>query len=734
MDEEERAHNESLLQIYTGHLRQLELMAAKYGDLAVPSHVALEIAEYRRKIADLEGQLRPVTAQQKALPRHNLPPRDYERFVGRQKELAEVRRLLSSRSRAFVVTIDGVGGIGKSSLTLETAYIFVDQYAELPEQERFEAIVWVSAKRTYLTTSGIRKRHQVFRTLEDVFAAIWRVLEYPTITRVRAEDQRELVEQALRERRTLLILDNLETVDDDDLLDFLNELPDPTKAVVTTRQRIDVARPVRLTGMAHPDAIDLIVQEAPRKEVSLTQEQQEELWHRTGGVPLAIVWSLGLMGLGGSVASVLRRLSSGQSDIARFCFEESVAQIRDRDAHKLLMALSLFATDASREAVGIVADLSVDEFGRDTGLEELLRLSLVNKDGERFSLLPLTRVFAQHEAVFHKEWLNSAHSRLHEYLFDLAQAHNRKTAGGSGHHRLEQDLANLLSVIDELIKSLHYIKNDADMLQLDEASIPAAKRIVEFISNVERTCRYRGYWNDCMHLCIAATTIGREVQDVNRNARHFFELSRISYHWGDLEASKKWAQDALEEAQKAGNEEYICQSKRRLGLVALHQQDIELAARLLHETWTESLQIKNKINIAPYAAALGELVENQGDLRMAQSWYSRAIEESRQRNDLPALAVDLIHLGRVLFVLEQAPEAQASFAESLQISRDEIAQIDVAAKALHQLAVVENYLGVNAAGDHARESLDLFRRLGMKREQAEAEALLTKIESVSTSR
>ncbi len=76
MDEEARAHNESLLQIYIGHLRQLELMAAKYGDLAVPSHITLEIAEYRRKIAELEGPLRLVTTQQKGAPRHNLPPRD----------------------------------------------------------------------------------------------------------------------------------------------------------------------------------------------------------------------------------------------------------------------------------------------------------------------------------------------------------------------------------------------------------------------------------------------------------------------------------------------------------------------------------------------------------------------------------------------------------------------------------------------------------------------------------
>lgn len=40
--------------------------------------------------------------------------------------------------------------------------------------------------------------------------------------------------------------------------------------------------------------------------------------------------------------SVLRRLGSGQSDIARFCFSESVARIRHRDAYRLLLALALF--------------------------------------------------------------------------------------------------------------------------------------------------------------------------------------------------------------------------------------------------------------------------------------------------------------------------------------------------------------------------------------------------------
>src|SRR5215218_4640795 len=145
MNAEERAHIESLLHLHRAHLRELELKAAKYGDLDVPTHVTLQIAEYHQKIIELDERMHAD------LPRHNLPQRDYEQFVGRQKELAEARRLLQPypKSRAYVITIDGIGGIGKSALALEAAYTYRDQYASLPEAERFEAIVWVSAKRSY---------------------------------------------------------------------------------------------------------------------------------------------------------------------------------------------------------------------------------------------------------------------------------------------------------------------------------------------------------------------------------------------------------------------------------------------------------------------------------------------------------------------------------------------------------------------------------------------------------
>src|SRR5262249_1058009 len=107
-------------------------------------------------------------------PWHNLPQRSYTRFVGRKEELEKLTRLLlpSPRSRHFLVTLDGIGGVGKSALAIELAYRYRDGYAQLPEDERFDTIVWTSAKRTLLTASGIQQRQQTFSTLADLYREI----------------------------------------------------------------------------------------------------------------------------------------------------------------------------------------------------------------------------------------------------------------------------------------------------------------------------------------------------------------------------------------------------------------------------------------------------------------------------------------------------------------------------------------------------------------------------------
>lgn len=659
-------------------------------------------------------------------PRHNLPPRDYERFVGRQSELAEVRRLLGPRSRAFVITIDGIGGIGKSALAQEAAYSLCEGYGNLPEAERFEAIVWVSAKRSYLTADGILERRQAFRTLSDVYAALAQVLDFPAITRARAEEQRVIVEQVLSEQRTLLILDNLETVDDEDLMVFLRELPNPTKALVTTRHRIDVAHPVRLTGMPHQDALALIEQEAARKEVEVTADDREQLWQRTGGVPLAIVWSIGIVGLGGSVESVLRRLGSGQNDITQFCFAESVAEIRGRDAYWLLLALSLFASDASREALGVVAGLGEDTFGRDVGLEDLLRLSLVNKSGDRFSLLPLTRSFVGRELDRHGSWAMEARARLVEAIYQLVSTDREEKHSWEATDRLELELPNIRAVRDELTIHLHYNYDDEGALYIAPESVARARRFVMLNRSLVWVTRIRGYWADCEMFCQIGVAVSRGLADYKSIGFRCADLGRICLYRGEYTQSHHWTSEAKVAFLKGGFIKEATYADRQLGMIALFQNNLDLGERLIVSAAEAYQQLGSGGSWPGYCGSLGSLAEAKGELETAEHWFSQAAELFAAQENLHNQAADLHNLGRIRFLRGDIQGARRYLDLSLAMAK-QCGRAEVIARSCLLQARISAQQDRGDALSRGREALQMFRRLGMKREQAEAEALLRQL-------
>jgi hypothetical protein len=146
--------------------------------------------------------------------KHNLPRRDYVEFVGRQEELERIARWLLLADRAWLLTIDGIGGIGKSALALEAAYRLLESRPPFIAAYPYEAIIWVSAKQEFLTIDGKIQRADFFQTLADVYTAIAHVLEREDIIRSQPQDQKWLVKQVLEKRPVLLIVDNLESVAD----------------------------------------------------------------------------------------------------------------------------------------------------------------------------------------------------------------------------------------------------------------------------------------------------------------------------------------------------------------------------------------------------------------------------------------------------------------------------------------------------------------------------------------
>ena len=246
----------------------------------------------------------PVAVLATLLPYHNLPQPTYTQFIGRDEELAWLRQRLSPTDPVWQIVITGIGGVGKSALALAIAHEVLQRYNELPPEERFEAIVWVSAKEEVLTAFGRERANvpeQVLHTLEDVYTAIARVLEREDITRAQPEEQYALVEKALKRQRVLLIMDNLESVKDDRIKAFLRNLPHGTKAIITSRESLDVADVKALTGLLWEEAEALIEEECLVRKVPLTSQQRKRIFELTSGLPLPI--KLGIARMAGGRAS-----------------------------------------------------------------------------------------------------------------------------------------------------------------------------------------------------------------------------------------------------------------------------------------------------------------------------------------------------------------------------------------------------------------------------------------------
>lgn len=327
---------------------------------------------------------------------NNLPQPD-SKFVDREKEMEKVRSLLQPypASNFHLVAIDGIGGVGKTALALEIAHHYLKAGQDL--KKAFKAIIWVSAKESVLTSRGILPRKYSLRTLEDLYSAIGTVLENKEIMTANPEARDRLVQTLLTKQRTLIIVDNIEAVHDNSIETFLRELPAPTKVLVTTRHRVDVAYPVHLGSLSWSEAKTIIYNECESKGVLLSDDQTKKIFELCGGIPLAIVWSVGLISFGYEVESVISKLQSPNQDIIKFCFSASVEQIRGTPSFNVLLAAALFTSGAPIEALKSILGKSFSSIEISDFLTDLDRLSLIVRKEDRVIMLPLTFRMAKSE-------------------------------------------------------------------------------------------------------------------------------------------------------------------------------------------------------------------------------------------------------------------------------------------------------------------------------------------------
>ncbi|MCB0062869.1 MAG: ATP-binding protein [Caldilineaceae bacterium] len=344
---------------------------------------------------------------------HNLPKPTYTEFVGRAAERQRLLELLGPASAAPLIMVDGIGGVGKTALVINVAYRCLEascRPTDAGNTPTFAVMIFVSAKQKYLTADGILPRAYAPDTLRSIYREIAHVLNLDT-TRISQEELPSHIRHALGRQRTLLIVDNLETVEDrDSVLAFLYDLPAQVKVVITTREQ-RYYTPIQLSSLSEAEGICLIEQEAAKQQITITDSDARRLSQGTGGIPAAIIYGIGQLAAGRRMDNVLRRMTDHDGDIARFFFHDSVAPLRGRPAHQLLMAIALFSKSPETTFAFRVAGFTADPQRANEAEVQLLRLSLIRKEGQQFLIHPLTREYTLAELTAQIEFELAARQR-----------------------------------------------------------------------------------------------------------------------------------------------------------------------------------------------------------------------------------------------------------------------------------------------------------------------------------
>ncbi|MBN1136209.1 MAG: tetratricopeptide repeat protein [Anaerolineae bacterium] len=153
-------------------------------------------------------------------PRKNLPPQPTS-FVGREAELAEIARLLRNLDCRLLALV-GPGGVGKSRLALEAAARQADRSPALyAHGVCFVPLAGVSAA-------------------EFVVPSIASALGFSFYEQEGADARQQLLDY-LRQKRMLLLLDNLEhLLDDAGLLSEILDQAPGVRLLVTSRERLNL--------------------------------------------------------------------------------------------------------------------------------------------------------------------------------------------------------------------------------------------------------------------------------------------------------------------------------------------------------------------------------------------------------------------------------------------------------------------------------------------------------------
>lgn len=417
---------------------------------------ALALQQYQTTVTLFQEELGlavepETTAVYERLSQLTMPPPVHlpaatDQFIGRQDAIKTLTRLLGEPARRLI-TLFGIGGVGKTRLAVETA-VSLSQHTP---GMFLNGIYFVSFVGLRANDSPDSIAQQLMKTMNVPLSG-------GTAPATQAIN-------ALRQQEILLLIDNFEHLVETGsrfLADLLREAPG-VKLLVTSRQRLNLVEetvfdldglPVETADPLASEAGQLFVTHAQRHRFTFTPTNEDvpaigHMCQLLEGVPLGIELAAGLVrhvscaDIARQIADRLDSLVSPLRNVEprhrslRAVFDESWALLT-AELRQIFAQLAIFPSSFDRAAAAAIGGAT------EADLEALMDKALLKRANGRFAIHPLLREFAAEQIA--AEAAIPLRNRHCAYFTELIAEKSRT------YHRPSylQHLPGLVAVYDDL--------------------------------------------------------------------------------------------------------------------------------------------------------------------------------------------------------------------------------------------------------------------------------------------
>ena len=610
---------------------------------------------------------------QPSTPRHNLPAH-LTSFLGREHEMAQVRKLLESHR---LVTLIGSGGTGKTRLAQQIA-------ADLLEQ--FPDGVW------FVDLAPVSDGALIPQVVFSVF----------DLSPDRGREPLEVLGSYLAGKSLLIILDNCEHLLADccRFAQTLLEASPAVKLMATSSEALNLGgeQAFRVPSMAAPDtdhmppteqliqfeAVRLFIERAKLElpDFALTDTNAlavAKICNRLDGIPLAIELAAARI-KSMPVDTVVSRLDDrfrlliGGSRTAlprhqtlRATMDWSF-DLLDGPERLLLQRVSVFRGGWMQEAAeAVCAGDGIEQVEIVDLLAILIDKSMLALDEHsRYQMLETLRQYAD-DKLSESGQGEKLRNRHLSYFMDLAK---RAEPEMRGHNQVIW-LDRLEAEIDNL------------RLALGWAQERDAEVFLRLATTAYRFWDLRGHTIEGFTWLTAALAL-TEGMPTTARGRALVRAGNMAWNLEDFKQTGQLAQEAFALGEALGDKETIAWALSLQGGAALEQNLPQAGLAFLERALALFREMGEHGMVGSVLVQLGTEPANRNDLASARSFMEQALQETRISGDGRRIADALGALGGVALAEGDTVEAAGLFEQRLTLAR-EMGDKDQATEALIEL-------------------------------------------------